>query len=52
MKRSKALRNAQERSRTVNGQQRLGTFESERSNAMERIVENGHVHVPKTKELL
>ena len=29
-----------------------GTFRSERSNALERIVENGHVHAPKTKELL
>jgi hypothetical protein len=25
-----------------NGQKHLGTFESERSNALERIVENGH----------
>jgi hypothetical protein len=36
------LKNDQERSGTVNGQERLGTFESERSNALERIVENGH----------
>jgi hypothetical protein len=46
----------------MNGQEHLGTFESERSNALERIVENGHgtltvmsqyghVHAPKTKEL-
>jgi hypothetical protein len=58
MKRSKTLikcsgmlMNAQERSRTVrigkhsgtvNGQEHLVTIESERSNALERIVENGH----------
>ena len=34
-----------ERSWTVNSQERLGTFESERSNALERIVENGHGRV-------
>ena len=40
MKRSKALI---KRSETVrNGQEHLGTIESERSNALERIVENGH----------
>jgi hypothetical protein len=39
--RSGTLKNG-ERSRTVNGQERLGTIESERSNALERIVENGH----------
>jgi hypothetical protein len=39
MKRSKALI---KRSGTLNGQERLGTFESEGSNATERIVENGH----------
>ena len=33
--------NGQERW-TLNGQERLGTFESERNNALERIVENGH----------
>jgi hypothetical protein len=43
--------NGQERSGSVNGQEHLGTIESERSNALERLVENGHVHVPKTKEL-
>jgi 3,4-dihydroxy-2-butanone 4-phosphate synthase len=49
----KTLRNAQECSGLLrNGQKRLGTIESERSNAMERIVENGHVHALKTKELL
>jgi hypothetical protein len=48
---------------TVNGQEHLGTIQSERSNALERIVENGHgmvtgrsryfhVHAPKTKETL
>jgi hypothetical protein len=37
---------------TLNGQERLGKFESERNNALERIVENVHVHVSKTKELL
>jgi hypothetical protein len=37
-----AHNNSQEYSGTLNGQERLGTFESERSNAMERIVENGH----------
>ena len=36
----------------VNGQKHLGTIELERSNALERIVENGHGHVPKTKETL
>jgi hypothetical protein len=39
MKRSIALI---KRSGTLKGQERLGTFESERSNAMERIVENDH----------
>ena len=33
--------NGQERW-TLNGQERLGTFESERKNALERIVENVH----------
>jgi hypothetical protein len=42
MKRSKTVENAQERSGTMNGQEHLGTIESERSNASERIVENGH----------
>jgi hypothetical protein len=37
---------------TVNGQEHLGTIESERRNALERIVENGHVHAPKTNETL
>ena len=52
-----------ERSGTVNGQEHLGTIESERSNALERIVENGHgtftvrsryghAHASKTKETL
>ena len=40
--RHETIENATERSGTVNGQERLGTFESERSNAMERIVENVH----------
>ena len=55
--------NGQERSGTVNGKEHLGTIESERSNAMERIVENGHGkvtvrsryghgHASKTKETL
>ena len=54
--------NGQERW-TLNGQERLGTFESERNNAVERIVENihgtftvrsryVHVHVSKMKETL
>jgi hypothetical protein len=34
--------NGQKRSGTVNGQEHLGTIESERSNALERIVENDH----------
>jgi hypothetical protein len=34
--------NVKERSVTVNGQERVGKIESERSNALERIVENGH----------
>jgi hypothetical protein len=40
------------RSRTVNAYnvERSGTFESERSNALERIVQN--VHASKTKEFL
>jgi hypothetical protein len=51
VKRSQSIENAHKtaenahkrsckRSRTVNGQERLGTFESECSNALERIVEN------------
>jgi hypothetical protein len=35
------VRNGQERW-TLNGQERLGTFESERNNALELIVENVH----------
>ena len=39
------------RSQTIeNGQERLGTFESWRINAMKRIVEKFHVHASKTKE--
>jgi hypothetical protein len=41
MKRSKTLRNG-EWSGIVNGQRCLGAFESERSNALGRIFENGH----------
>jgi hypothetical protein len=50
-KRSGTVRNGQERSGTVmvtvrnghgNGQERLGTFESRPSNALERIVESVH----------
>ena len=33
---------------TLNGQERLGMFEPERIKALERIVENIHVHAPKT----
>ena len=45
--------NDRKRSGTVrNGQEHLGTIESERSNALERIVENGHAHASKTKETL
>jgi len=36
----------------VNGQEHLGTIESERSNALERTVESGHAHASKTKETL
>jgi hypothetical protein len=47
--------NGQERW-TLNGQERLGTLESERNNALERIVEKRsryvHVHVSKTKVTL
>jgi hypothetical protein len=43
------LRNG-ERSGTVDGQERLGTFESERINALERIVENGHGTVTHTHQ--
>ena len=39
MKRSETIRNGQKRW-TLNDQERLGTFESERNNALERIVEN------------
>ena len=42
--------NGQERSGTVNGQEHLGTIESERSNALERIVENGHGTVTLTRK--
>ena len=63
LKRSGTVRNGWERSGTVNGQEHLGTIESERSNALERIVENGHgtvmvrsryghAHASKTKETL
>jgi len=37
---------------TLNGQERLGTFEPVRRNALERILENFDVHVSKAKELL
>jgi hypothetical protein len=40
MKLSKTLRNAHKT--TENAQEHLGTIESKRSNALERIVENGH----------
>jgi hypothetical protein len=36
------VENGQEWTGTVNGQEHLGTFELERSNASERIVENDH----------
>ena len=52
MKRSKALIKRSETVRNGERQEHLGTIELERSNAMERIVENGHVHVSKTKESL
>jgi hypothetical protein len=46
MKRSGTVRNVQERSVqerwTLNGKERLGTFESEYNNVSERIVENVH----------
>jgi hypothetical protein len=38
----KTIENAHKRSGTMNGQEHLGTIESERSNALERIDENGH----------
>ena len=45
------IENAQERSGSVkNGQEHLGTIESERSNALERIVENGHGTVTLTRQ--
>ena len=34
----------------MNGQEHLGTIESERSNALERIVENGHGTVTLTHQ--
>jgi hypothetical protein len=48
----KTIENAWEGSGTVNGHEHLGTIGWERSNALERIVENGHAHAPKTKETL
>jgi hypothetical protein len=36
----------------ANGQERLGSFESRHSNALERIVENVNVNVSKTKATL
>ena len=36
----------------LNGEERLGTFEPVRRNALERILENVDVHVSKAKELL
>jgi hypothetical protein len=42
MKRSKALIKRSETVRNGERQEHLGTIELERSNAMERIVENGH----------
>jgi hypothetical protein len=48
--RSRTLRNGHERSGTVNGQEHVGTIESERSNALERIVENGHGTVTLTHQ--
>ncbi len=36
--------------KTVKNSERLGTFEPIRSDALERIVENVHVHALKTKE--
>jgi hypothetical protein len=62
MKRSKTLRDAQVRSETsANGQERSGiarngerpgTFKSERSNALERKVYNGHGTTIRSKALL
>ena len=46
----KTIENARERSGTVNCQERLGTIESERNNAFERIVENGHGTVTLTRQ--
>ena len=43
MKRSKALIKRSETVRNGERQEHLGTIESERSNVMERIVENGTV---------
>jgi hypothetical protein len=51
MERSETVRNGQ-RSETVNGQECIETLEPERSNALERIMENAHVHDSKTKESL
>jgi hypothetical protein len=39
---SQTIEAFQERSGPVNEQERLGMFESELSNALERIVKNGH----------
>ena len=51
MERSETLRNGHANVH-ANGQERLGPFESERNNALARIVVNVHVHVSKTKETL
>ena len=43
--------NSQERW-TIRDVGHLGTFESEHSNALERLVENVHVHASKMKDQL
>jgi hypothetical protein len=47
--RSGTLKNG-ERSSTMNGQEHIGTFESKRSYALERKVENGHGTVTLTHQ--
>ena len=53
-KRPQMVENGHNRRKVVSlsRQERIGTFEPERSSALEPIVENVHVHVSKTIESL
>ncbi len=48
---SKGLKKVENTHKTVRIRERLGTFEPERTNALESKVENVHVCASKTKEL-